>query len=198
MTEPAGVDPFGVNVGSLTQRARQWIGRRIAGATVSATGVSFQIRATDPERDAARKLFIRLRDRRVFNAFDCCDNCVRNTLASLQEVRKILVESQVEVANFHDGDLFWIADYLRLIIREFLSWEERLRAALGPAQASKEELYIDPVYRAAYIKSLDTVRAHARAALEALADVSQMKLPDGHPLPASIAASVLGLEPGDQ
>ncbi len=172
----------------------------MGGATISTSGISFQIRATDPERDAARKLLIRLRDRRVFTAFDCCDGCVRNTLASLIEVRKILVDTQVELHNLHDADLFWVVDYLRLTIRDFLSWEERLRAAAinpGNSRATSEELYVDPVYQAVYIAALDVVRAHARAALAAMAELADMTLPDGRAMPALVASSVLGLDAGE-
>jgi len=42
-------------------------------------------RSKDRERTVARELVIRLKDRRVISAFECCDDCIDRALASLGE-----------------------------------------------------------------------------------------------------------------
>src|SRR5689334_5380260 len=96
-----------IDVRGLTARARRWINKRVATGQINLGFISFVMHSNDPERTAARKLLIQLRDKRVFNSNDCCDGCVKNSIESLQQVREILVKSQVDLADLHDGQLFW-------------------------------------------------------------------------------------------
>jgi len=46
-----------------------------------------------------------------------------NSMASLQEVRKTIVDAQVNLADQSDGQLFWMLDWMRIVIRTFLTCE---------------------------------------------------------------------------
>ncbi|MBI1944529.1 MAG: hypothetical protein HYS27_02465 [Deltaproteobacteria bacterium] len=174
----SATDGMRVDVRDLVSRARRWVSARVGGATITTGFISFPLVANDPERTAARQLVIRLRDKRVFTASDCCDGCVKNSIAALQEVRKILVEAQVQLANSHGGQLFWCTDYMRETIRAFLTWEERVRAADRPDARAPDEHYRDQVQTRRYIEQLDVLRAHVRVAMTGIAKIAEMELPE--------------------
>lgn len=127
-----------IDVRDLVRRASRWANARVEGTTLNLGFASLRLAPHDLERTAARQLVIRLRDKRVFTASDCCDSCVKNSMDALQDVRNILVESQVQLANLHDGQLFWLIDYGRQTIRAFLTWEEQIRSEGGTETAAGE------------------------------------------------------------
>jgi hypothetical protein len=58
------------------------------------------------KRQVARELVIRLIDRRVLSAWECCDDCIDRALVSLQEIRQILVDKQVALSDMPEGPLY--------------------------------------------------------------------------------------------
>lgn len=74
--------------------------------------------------------FIRLKDRRVLCALECCDDCIANAHKSLQEIRAAVVDKQVELSDMHDGPLYLLIDAMTLGIRQFLTLPN---CASGPA-----------------------------------------------------------------
>jgi len=164
-----------IDVRGLKARARRWIKKRVTSGEINLGFITFQMETNDPERTGARELVIRLRDKRVFNASDCCDDCVKNSIESLQDVRQILVEAQVQLANLHEGQLFWLMDYVLVTLKAFLTWEERSRAG-HPHGDNPDQHYRDRDRTDAYIRQLDVVRAHTRAAFAAFAAIAEMDL----------------------
>lgn len=165
-----------IDVRDLVRRARRWLKTRAEGATVNTGFISFPLTVNKAERTAARKLLIRLRDKRVFTAEDCCDDCVRNSIASLQDVRAILVGQQADLADHHEGQLFWVIDYMLATIRAFLTWDERTRA--DSASDSNADTYDRERGRTHhYIEQLDVLRAHVRTALQGMAVIAEIDLP---------------------
>lgn len=91
-----GAIPFQFDLTDLLAKARRQFGGRIGDVTLNLPFVSVAVSPKDRERQIAREIVIRLRDRRVLSAWECCDDCIDNALASLREVRQTLVENQVE------------------------------------------------------------------------------------------------------
>lgn len=75
---------FKLDMTSLLARAR----RHMGDVTINLPFISFGVSPDDQERRVAREVVIRLKDRRVLSAWECCDNCIDNALASLQEIRR--------------------------------------------------------------------------------------------------------------
>jgi len=164
-----------VDVRGLTSRARRWTNKRVTKVEVNLGFIKFGLEVNDPERTAARELVFRLRDRRVLTAEECCGDCVRNSMVSLQEVRSSIVDAQEKLANLHDGQLFWLLDYILVTIRAFLTWEERSRVG-QPHGGDVEAHYKDFDNARRFRSQLDLVRAHARVALNAIGTVAEVDL----------------------
>ena len=64
---------------------------------------------------------IRMAERRVLNASECCDNCIDQALESLQKIRSLLVDKQVELADHTDGALYLLIEAIDEPIRQFLT-----------------------------------------------------------------------------
>ena len=102
--------------------------KRLTGATVTLNlpFVNIKVEPKDREKKVARELLIRLLDRRVLSGRECCDGCIDKALASLQEIRQLLIEKQVELSDLHDGPLYLLMDAMALGIRQFLTFEQTL------------------------------------------------------------------------
>ena len=61
----------------------------------------------------------------MLNAFECCDNCIDQALESLQKIRSMLVDKQVELANYTDSTLYLMIDAMSDAIRQFLTLERQ-------------------------------------------------------------------------
>jgi hypothetical protein len=88
--------------------------------------IELAVKIDDAERKVAREVVVRLADRRVLNAWECCDNCIDLALKSLQEIRQIIVDKQVELSGRTDGALYLLLDSIRDGIRQFLIFEQKL------------------------------------------------------------------------
>ena len=86
----SGSIPFRFDLTELLSRARRQFNKRVGNVTLSLPFISMAVSLKDRERQVAREILIRLKDRRVLSARECCDNCVERALASLQEIRKVL------------------------------------------------------------------------------------------------------------
>ena len=87
--------PFRFDVGKLVQKATTHTVKRVDGVTINLPSVSFPIHPDDIEQEAAREILIRLGDKRVLNARECCDTCIKEALVSHQEIRSLLRVSAI-------------------------------------------------------------------------------------------------------
>ena len=133
------------------------------------------MRPEDREKRVAREVVIRLADRRVLNAFECCDGCIDQALASLQEIRGLLVDQQVELADLTDGPLYLLLDVMREGIRQFLTFEQQL---WRPGSSERPP---DPHRRredqALYFAGLEALRAHLHRSLIQVAAIADVEIP---------------------
>ena len=95
----------------------------IDGATINLPFISFNLSSENKERNIAREIIIRMRNKRVLNSKECCENCIDNSLESLIEIRKFLVDKQVDIDNL-DSPLFLLSDFALYGIKKFLSYTE--------------------------------------------------------------------------
>jgi ribosomal protein S4 len=168
---------FQFDISKSIKRARQFINKRVDGVSIRIPFMSFSVKPTDIERKVARELLIRLSDKRVLSANECCDNCIDSALASLQEVRKILVEKQVDLAEYHDGGLYLLIELMAEVIRQFLNYEESLKGREEQRPKEKSEFYRDPEVRDAYFEVLNQLRFHIHSCLTQVAKIAEMETP---------------------
>jgi len=77
-----GKIPFRFDMTDLLGRARQRYAKHVGDVTLNLPFVSIAVNPKDKERQVARELVIRLADRRVLSAWECCDGCIDNALTS--------------------------------------------------------------------------------------------------------------------
>jgi hypothetical protein len=166
--------PFQFDLAALIQRARRTFQKRVEGVSISLPFVSFSVRPDDREKRVAREIVVRLADRRVLVASECCDGCIDQALASLQEIRTLLVDKQVELADLPDSALYLLLDFMREGIRQFLTFEQRLgsREPLRPGERRREH-----EARELYCAGLEALRAHLHRCLIQVAEIAGVEIP---------------------
>lgn len=168
--------PFKFDFSSLVQKARRHTKKRVDGVTINLPFVSFSVRPDDLEQKAAREIVIRLADKRVLNAFECCDSCVEQALASLQDIRSLLVDKQVELSGQTDGAVYLVVELMLEAIRQFFTFEEGLRAANpdfpGDFHTRMHRADLEP-----YFAALEMLRGHLFRCLTQVAVVAATTIP---------------------
>jgi hypothetical protein len=171
--------PFKFDLQDVLGRARRLAGGSVGEITLNLPFVSVAVHPKDKEKQVARELVIRLKDRRVLTAWECCDGCIDQALASLQEIRRLLVDKQVELADMQDGPLHLLIDAMALGIRQFLTFEQRLT---HPGDRSDtrlaSELQRPEDMRRAYFDGLEILRGHLSRCLSQVATLAGMEVPN--------------------
>lgn len=169
---------FQFDISDSIKKARKFINKHVDGVTIEIPFIAFSIKPTDIEKKTARELLIRLSDKRVLNSKECCDNCIDSALTSLQEVRKILVDKQVELSDYHEGGLYLLIELMTEVIRQFLTFEETLKASSRPPLApALKDFHRDHRTRAAYMELLEQLRSHIHSCLTQIAKIAEMTTP---------------------
>ena len=107
----------------LIKRVKQ-VKDLVESVSLSLPFVSLTIKPKNKEREAAKEIVIRLADKRVLNSFECCDDCIEKSLASLQEIRKLMVDKQVELSSYSDLGLYFFIEFVLESIRQFFKYIE--------------------------------------------------------------------------
>lgn len=170
MRKLEGKPPFKFEVASIVKRL-QSLPVAVDGAVkISIPFLEVTVKVDDREKKIARELVIRLADRRVLNASECCDNCIDNALKSLQEIRRILVEKEVELSDKTDSAIYILMDSIRDTIRQFLTFEQRLSG-----KHKIEHRYFEQ--RDMYFAGLEILRAHIHRTLIQIAKIAEVEIP---------------------
>lgn len=169
---------FKFNFDKLLDKAAEKAKKHIDGIEINLPFVTFSIKPTDIEKKVARELLIRLPDKRVLSSKECCDNCIDNSLASLQEIRKTLVDAQVNLADFHEGGLYLLVELMAEGVRQFVTFEEKLRID----SSTKDSVHFKDMYRPAdireqYFEVLEQLRFHIHSCLTQVATIADMETP---------------------
>lgn len=156
--------PFKFDLSGILERLRK-LPFSVEGVTIALPFVEVTVKPDNTEKKVAKEVVIRLADRRVLNAYECCDGCIDNALKSLQEIRTILVDKQVELAEHSDGALYLLLDSIRESIRQFLTFEQKLPKGIR----ERQELYF---------RGLEMLRAHIhRSLLQIVKIAGKKKIP---------------------
>ena len=142
--------------------------------------ISFSVNPDDLEQRVSREIVIRLADRRVLNAFECCDDCIEHALSSLQEIRRILVDKQVELSGIPDSPLYLLVELQLEAIRQFLTFEQRLNQASSLGSKSVNALRDSnrpPFVREQYFAALEMLRAHLHRCLLQVSKIAETSIP---------------------
>lgn len=131
----------------------------------------------DQEKQIAREIVIRMRDRRVLSALECCDDCIDNALTSLREIRQVLVEKQVELSNAQDGPLCLLIETMLVGIRQFMTYEEVLRRSGDTRPHPRFENFHLPEHRQGYFDGLELLRGHLSRCIAQIAGIAGMEAP---------------------
>lgn len=142
----------------------------IDGVTIALPFVSVTVKPDRVERRVAREVIIRLADRRVLTAFECCDNCIDLALQSLHEIRECMVNKQVELSSHANGSLYLLLDSIREGIRQFLTFEQRLTYGSKLTVRSRNA-------RDDYFAALEMLRAHIHRTLIQISKIADMEIP---------------------
>jgi len=156
--------PFKFDIEGIVNRLRK-LPISVDGITITLPFIEVSVKADARERKVAREMVIRLADRRVLNAFECCDNCINQALQSLQEIRQVIVDKQVELSDETDSALFLLMDSIRDAIRQFLTFQQRL---------STERRFDN---RELYFAALEMLRAHIHRTLLQISKIAEMEIP---------------------
>jgi len=172
--------PFKFDFRTQLKDARRKLNSRVGSVSVNLPFFSFSLKPNDLEKRIAREIVIRISDKRVLNAFECCDNCIDQALSSLQETRRILVDKQVELSDAPGSPLYLLVELQVEAIRQFLTFEQRLNESASP-----EGILIDvssdfrrpPSVREQYFAALEMLRAHLHRCLVQVSKIADTAIP---------------------
>ncbi|MBI4365236.1 MAG: hypothetical protein HY543_00280 [Deltaproteobacteria bacterium] len=173
----SGEIPFRFDVTDVTNRLRRLASKHLGNITLSLPGVSIPVILKDREKQVAREIVIRLKDRRVLSSWECCDNCIDQALVSLQEIRKFLVNKQVELSDVHDGPLYIFVDAMVVGIRQFLTFEQHLTGQALPKSQRSSDFHRPLEARQEYFDALEILRGHLSRCLEQIRLIAGMNAP---------------------
>lgn len=150
---------FKININDHYNRAKKLKNNvNIEGVTINLPFISINLSASNEEQKIAREIIIRLRDKRVLNSKECCENCIDNSLKSIMEIRQFLVDKQVEIKKV-DSTLFLLVDFALFGIKKFLSYTE----TFNPTKNKNE-----------YFDALHIIRGHLLRTLDQIAKLADL------------------------
>lgn len=172
--------PFRFDLRTLLSDARRKLNTRVEGLSINLPFLSFRVNPNDLERQVAREIIIRMADRRVLNASECCDNCIDQALTSLQKIRDLLVDKQVQLSHAVDSPLYLLIEIQLEAIRQFLTFEQRIRSSSAPPElvihgSSAFRRSIDT--RDQYFAALEMLRGHLHRCLLQTAKIGDTTIP---------------------
>ena len=173
------IQPLRFDVRKLLAKARRTLNKRVSGAQIHLPGFTFSVAPVDPEVKVARQLVIWLADRRVLNAFECCDGCIDRSLVSLLKIREHLVQKQVELSELSDGVLFFLIEFMLQGLRQFLTYEEQLKRQFTGDDHSRlfPDKHRPHVLRENYFAALGVLREHLYGAIVQIAIIAKVTIP---------------------
>jgi hypothetical protein len=172
--------PFRFDFRSMLKAWRRKINTRIGDVTITLPFLEFKVNPTDLEQRVGREIVIRMANRRVLSASECCDNCIDQALASLQEIRGLLEQQQVELAQAMDSPLYLLLELQLEAIRQFLTFEQRLKAKTeraGIIVSQSHDFRRPPDARESYFAALEMLRAHLHRCLIQVAKIGEVSVP---------------------
>jgi hypothetical protein len=170
--------PFRFDMREPLKKFRRLAKSHVGAVTLSLPFFSVSVNPTGEEKKIARELVIRLSDRRVLSAYECCNHCIKEALVSLQEIRRLLVDKQVELSGVQDGPLYILTQAMADGIRQFLTFEQRLNHSSKRMPSARDRDEFPREIRQQYFDGLEILRAHLSNCVTQVAEIAGMKVPD--------------------
>lgn len=172
------MDDFQIDIRDLIKKGCRNLNKRVGSVTISTpAGVSFQVEPHDPEVTLAREVLIYMRDRRVLNSKECCDDCIDRSLSSLQKIRAYLVECEQKLANLTDGSLFLMIEFTLDALRQFVTYSEQIEQEFAERDTTIRDLRREPEARERYFSALNRLRNHCWQTLQQISHIAKVDLP---------------------
>ncbi len=153
-------------VQKLLKKAKKRIGQSVDGISITLPLISANLKIRQVERQIAREVAVKLKNRRVLKPRKEADeHNIEKEIASIQKIRGLLVEKQVELAqsDLGDGDFYLIIEFMLAPINQFLSFHEKWSRKKGDLEA----------YRSTY----ELLRDHVCSCLAQIYRIARMKIP---------------------
>jgi hypothetical protein len=174
----SGDIPFKFDVTDLLARARRLANNHLGDVNITLPFLSIGVSPASREKKIACELVIWLKDRHVLSAWECCDDCIDKSLASLREIRKTLVEKQIQLTELQDGPLYLLLDAMATGIRQFMTFEELLNRDTGaPPHPRFPDFHRPPDTWQTYFDALEVLRGHLSRCLAQIAAIAGMPVP---------------------
>lgn len=162
----------------LTSEAKRRFGNHVGDITINLPFVSFSVNPTSAETEAAKEIAIRLKNRRVLDSKECCDHCIDEALDSLQTIRQLLVDKQVELSHATESTLYLLTEYMLEAIRQFLTFKQRLDQADTDSDLHLPSDFHRPQQvREKYFAALEILRGHLNGCRKQIAAIGDISLP---------------------
>jgi hypothetical protein len=172
--------PYRLDLRTLLSDARRKLSTRVEGLSINLPFLSFRVNPNDLEQQVAREIIIRMADRRVLNASECCDNCIDQALASLQKIRDLLVDKQVQLSHAVDSPLYLLIELQLEAIRQFLTFEQRINSSPAPSELvihGSSDFRRTRDAREQYYAALEMLRGHLHRCLLQTAKIGNTTIP---------------------
>lgn len=174
---------FQIDLRKLLAEMRRRFNSRVTGVEVNLPGLTFCLDPSDPEKKAAREIVIFLKDRRVLNSKECCDNCIDNSLASLLKIREFIVERQLQLGVLEfgaSGPLYLLTEFTLEAVRQFLTYHEQLeRESAGvEIESSVPDFRRPRDIRESYFEALNRLRSHLHQCVHQIRIIADIELPE--------------------
>lgn len=170
--------PIRFDFRAFLSTARRKLNTRVGDVTLNLPFLSINVNPDDLEQSVAREIIIRLADRRVLNAKECCDNCIDNALESLQGIRATLVDMQVRLTKATDGPLYLLTELMLGGIRQFITFTEDLKDAESNSKLIvPSDFRRPPESRETEFAALEVIRAHLYRCMSQVAKIADVGMP---------------------
>ncbi|NQE61403.1 hypothetical protein [Caulobacter sp. RHG1] len=175
---PPPPPPFKIDISSLLETAARGEAALYSPIAIDLPFLTLLVEPTGKDARLGRELLVRMRDRRVLDQNECCDDCIDRALVSLQEVRSALVAVQLELAKRPESPLALLTQLMAAAIRQFLTYEQRLNASAAPARDAPRGDAPEPRPRPweihqAYRDALERLRGHLNRCLGLIAVIAE-------------------------
>lgn len=166
------------DMSEIVNKVRQMTNLHVEGLTIKFPFVNMIVKVDDTEKRIANEVVIRLADRRVLSGPECCDNCIDDSLGSLQGIREIIVDKQVELYDAKGDALYLLLEMMAEGLRQFLTYEQRLDGLhREPVVTTHPEFRRAPEAREAYFVALESLRGHLNRCTLEIAKIGDVTLP---------------------
>lgn len=153
------------------------ISRNLKGVSINILGITFSFDYSKDDEKIAKEILVFLADKRVLNSKECCDNCIKDSIESILDIRKFLVQKQIELIGYETQPLFLIVEFLLETVRQFLTHSEKIKKSYAAAHSQKSDLIMHYGEKEAFFSALEIFRTHIHSCFVQIAKIAKINTP---------------------